>query len=138
MGDILRCWLGNGFNFIGIGCNTIFRDYMPQIFHSPLCKGTFILISKELILSQCLKKQSQVFYVLLHICAINKNIVKENQCKFPEEVCDDGVHESLKCRRCTSQAEWHYQTLKIPHVSVKCIFFWNICLIRCYLVIASP
>lgn len=53
----------------------------------------------------------QVFDMRIHTGAVNQNIVKEDEDKFPQERLEYLIHQRLKSSRGVGQPKGHYEEL---------------------------
>ena len=92
---------------------------MAKVGHRGGVEGALGLLEEETMCPESAKDEADVLEVCCPRCAVNEDVVEENQHKPAEECLEDVVHPRLESRRRVAQAERHDQELKVAMVGAE-------------------
>jgi hypothetical protein len=82
--------------FTGINGYTVTGDGMSQKFNSIQSKLTFREFGVQVVVSQFLKNNMEMFSMIFWILGVDQNVINEDHNKFVELLHEDKVHEIHK------------------------------------------
>jgi hypothetical protein len=82
--------------FTGINGYTVTGDGMSQKFHGIQPKLTFRKFGVQVVVSQSLKNNMEMFRMIFQILGIDQNVIDEDYNEFVEFLHEDRVHEIHK------------------------------------------
>src|SRR4051812_16206183 len=128
--DILRRFpIQNCRHPLGINSNALGRDDMPKVKNFIKPEFTFGELRIELILSELVEHQSQMFGMILLILGEDQYIIEIDQDKFICVGVEDEVHHSRESWRSIDKAERHDSIFIRTKACSECclgnIFFTN-------------
>src|SRR3954471_1531667 len=128
--DILRRFpIHNCRHPLRVNSDALGRDDMTKIKNFIKPKFTFGELRIELILSELVEHQSQMFGMILLILGEDQNIIEIDQDKFVDVGVEDEIHQASECWRSIDKAERHDSIFIRTKACSKCclgnIFFTN-------------
>ena len=112
--------LKDGVNLGWIYWNPFLGNYIAQKLHYGHPKVSFLLLSKQLVLSQSPENDLQVSGMLLPGLGIDQDVINEHHNESVHIRSENLVHEVHKRHWCIHQSKWHHQKLKVTIPSFEC------------------
>lgn len=92
---------------------------MPEVLDLPLPELALGSLKHQVIGADGGEDGPDVLQVLGPSCAVDQNVVKENEYKAMKKWGKHRVHQRLERRRSIGEAEWHHQELKVALVCAE-------------------
>ena len=110
----------NGLNLGRVNLNALGRDNMPKINHFFQPELALGKLGIQLVFSQFIKHQPEMFLMFFLILRKDQNVVEIEQDKLILEWRENIVHQSIKSRRSISQTKRHDRILIRAKTSPEC------------------